>query len=99
VAHGSNAAVRRLPFASPARLSATGVLLAAASGLPGLARGDPYLTHLWWTLPLGPTSFDLSTVLLFDLGVFLSVWGALSGYALPLVDEGERTEIDMKAEP
>jgi hypothetical protein len=30
----------------------------------------------------------LSTVMLFDLGVFFTVWGALTGYVYALVGEG-----------
>lgn len=86
VAHGSAAAELRLPFRDPARLAALGVLIAAVSGLPALLLGDDYLTHLWATLPLGVTELKLSTVLLFDLGVYLCVWGSLAGYALGLLD-------------
>ena len=89
VAHGSHAARRRLPLGDPLLLGAAGVLLAAVSGLPALWLGQAYLTHLWTTLPLGVTDLKVSTVLIFDLGVFLCVWGALAGYALALlaVDE------------
>lgn len=80
-AHGSRAARRRLPLRSPGALGGSGVLLAAASGLPGVWTGQPFLTHLW----AGP----LSTVMLFDLGVALAVWGALAGYVLPLLHEEE----------
>jgi len=86
VARDPAAAERRLPTGSPVRLAAVGVLLAAASGLPGLAGGGSYLSHLWWTLDLGVTSLKLSTVLVFDIGVALGVWGALAGYALGLLD-------------
>lgn len=89
VAHGSDAAARRLPLRSPARLAAAGVLLALCSGLPAWAAGQPYLTHWWGTLPLGFTQLKLSTVLLFDVGVFLCVWGALGGYALALLDDND----------
>jgi multicomponent Na+:H+ antiporter subunit B len=85
VAHGSTAAERRLPLRDPVRLAAAGVLLAAVSGLPALLPGDDYLTHLWATLPLGVTDLKVSTVLLFDLGVYLCVWGSLAGYALGLL--------------
>lgn len=88
VAHGSDAAARRLPLRSPARLAAAGVLLALCSGLPAWAAGQAYLTHWWGTLPLSFTQLKVSTVLLFDLGVFLSVWGALGGYVLALLDDG-----------
>ena len=75
---------RRLPLA-PAALAALGVLLALASGLPAWLDGRPFLTHLWVTLPLGATGLSLSTVLMFDLGVYLCVWGAIGGYALALI--------------
>ncbi len=93
IAHGSDAAARRLPLRDPLTLAAFGVLLAALSGLPGLLVGDAYLTHLWATLPLLVTELKVSTVLVFDLGVYLCVWGALAGYALALLgldDDGPR---------
>jgi multicomponent Na+:H+ antiporter subunit B len=82
---GPSVARRRLPLA-PVRLAATGVALALLSGLPApLLGGLPYLTHLWATVPLGVTELKVSTVLMFDLGVLLAVWGALSGYVLSLL--------------
>jgi multicomponent Na+:H+ antiporter subunit B len=89
VAHGAAAAAHRLPGRSPLVTGASGALLAAASGLPAWWTGEPYLTHLWSTLDLGFTSLKVSTVLVFDLGVYLCVWGALGGYALALVDLDE----------
>ena len=89
VAHGSDAAMRRLPLRDPILLSAAGVLLAALSGVPALFLGDPYLTHLWGKLPLGFTEIKVSTVLVFDLGVYLCVWGGLSGYAAALLSLDE----------
>jgi len=73
----SQAALDRLPGGAM-RLAAAGVLIALLSGLPGLAVGA-YMTHLWATLPLGFTELKVSTVLLFDLGVYLAVWGSLGG--------------------
>ncbi len=81
-------ALRRIPL-GPVRLSAFGVLLALLSGLPALLQGLPFLTHLWITLPLGFSELALSTVMLFDLGVYLCVWGALGGYSLALVQSVE----------
>lgn len=94
VARGSAAARARLPLADPLRLAACGVLLAAASGLPGGWSGGAYLTHPWVTLELGPIALPLSTVLLFDVGVYLTVWGALAGYVLALlaIDEQDAAE-------
>jgi len=85
LAHGPDAAEERLPFRSPLRLAAIGVALALAAGLPALLMGDAYLTHLWGKLPLGFTDLKLSTVLIFDVGVYLCVWGSLAGYSLTLL--------------
>ncbi|MDT8441976.1 MAG: MnhB domain-containing protein [Desulfuromonadales bacterium] len=80
-------AERLLPL-DPVRLTACGVLLALGSGLPALAAHVPFLTHLWADLPFG---LPLSTVLLFDLGVYLAVWGALGGFCLALIRSREET--------
>lgn len=85
---GAAAAQRRLPL-GPLPLALLGAILTLLSGLPALALDRPYLTHLWWNLPLGLTELPLSTVLLFDAGVFLAVWGTLAGYVLALVRSGE----------
>ncbi len=77
---GVDIARRRLPLAPP-RLAAGGVLLALVSGLPALLAGRPYLSHSWGSL----LEVKLSTVMLFDLGVFLAVWGALAGFILALL--------------
>jgi len=81
---GTAAARARLPL-GPLSLSALGLALAAASGLPALAFGQPFLTHLWGELGVGAMALKLSTVMLFDLGVALCVWGALSGFCLRLL--------------
>jgi len=89
IAQGSDAAARRLPLGSPLRLAATGVAIGVLSGLPALWMGQSFLTHWWGTLALGLTDLTVSTVLLFDIGVYLCVWGALAGYALALLGLGE----------
>jgi multicomponent Na+:H+ antiporter subunit B len=92
VARGSDAAVRRLPLRSPVRLAAVGVALGVLAGLPAWWEGASFLTHWWGVLPLGIIDVTVSTVLLFDVGVYLCVWGALSGYALALLALGENEE-------
>jgi multicomponent Na+:H+ antiporter subunit B len=89
VAHAPADAVRRLPLRSPVRLAALGVLIGVVAGLPAWWLGQPYLTHLWATVPLGFAVLPVSTVLVFDLGVYLCVWGALGGYALALLDSDD----------
>lgn len=86
----ADAALRRLPLAPPP-LASLGVLLAVLSGLPATFAGQPFLTHLWVTVPLGITELPLSTVILFDLGVYLAVWGAFGGYCLALLASVEET--------
>lgn len=59
------------------RLAATGLALALLAGLPGFVAGNDWLRQLWAVLPGGVT---VSTVLVFDLGVYLCVWGTASAY-------------------
>jgi multicomponent Na+:H+ antiporter subunit B len=81
IIHGVHTARRYQPL-SPLSLALIGVGLAMLSGLANVAAGHAYLTHLWG--PMG-----LSTVLLFDLGVFCTVWGSLSGYIYALLTDME----------
>jgi multicomponent Na+:H+ antiporter subunit B len=98
-ARGVATAERRLPAGSPVRLGCVGVLIATLAGVPAWGLGDPFLTHLWGSLPLGWTELKVSTVLIFDLGVYLCVWGALAGYALALlgVDEARQASAEGAA--
>ena len=75
--HGPERARRWQPL-GPLPLALVGLSLALLSGLGGPVLGLPFLTHLW-------SAGGLSTVLLFDIGVFLSVWGAVTGYVFALV--------------
>lgn len=85
-AFGAAAAARRLPLRSVRRCALAGLALAAASGLPALCAGGAFLTHPW-TKPAPDSPWPaLSTVLAFDLGVYLCVWGALGGYALGFLE-------------
>jgi multicomponent Na+:H+ antiporter subunit B len=88
VARGSEFAQGRMPL-GPLRLAAAGVLLGLLAGLPAWWQGEAYMTHQWGTLPLGFTDFKVSTVLLFDIGVFAAVWGALGGLCAQMVSLDE----------
>jgi multicomponent Na+:H+ antiporter subunit B len=67
---------RRLLRLHPLSILAAGLLLAALSGVPGLLLGLPFMTAQWWgeMLQLGKAG----TVLVFDLGVYLVVLGAVT---------------------
>jgi len=100
IARGSDAATRRMPFRDPVTLAAVGVLCSALSGVPAFFAGSSFLTHQSFTIPLGVTELWVSTVQLFDLGVYLCVWGALSGYALGLLTiDGEHDFVPERDGP
>lgn len=83
MAFGVNA-VRRGLRLDPLAICGLGVLIAAGSGLLSLTADAPYLTGLW--LP----GYIFGTPGLFDIGVYLTVAGAMSALALALEDEGMR---------
>jgi multicomponent Na+:H+ antiporter subunit B len=78
--------VRRALYFHPLAISGTGLLLAAASGLVSFAHGAPFLTGIWTSFHLLGTEVDISTVMTFDIGVYLVVLGSLSSVALALED-------------
>lgn len=75
--------VRRVLRINPIVIAGLGVLLAVASGLVSAVVGAPFLTGLW--LPL----HFFGTPGLFDVGVYLVVFGAVSAVILALEDSGE----------
>jgi multisubunit Na+/H+ antiporter MnhB subunit len=72
--------VRRAIRVRPRTISMTGLALAAMAGLPALFMDKPFLTGIWWHQ--GP--FFMGTPLIFDLGVFLAVLGAILSVLLAL---------------
>lgn len=72
---------------APQDLLGIGVLLAALSGVPALLLGLPYLTALWWE-PVFPFfgTVKLSTPLIFDIGVYLTVIGTVLAIVLALAE-------------
>ncbi len=84
------AAVRRALKADPLTIAGFGVLAAVVSGLLSLFTGSPFLTGIWVYLAIGKDTVALSTPMLFDIGVFLAVFGTLTSIALAL--EGEEDE-------
>ena len=65
----------------PWTIAAAGLGMAVSAGVPALVVSRPFLTGLWWDLGRGPAA---GTPLLFDAGVFLAVFGTLTGFLLAL---------------
>ncbi|HKK56036.1 Na+/H+ antiporter subunit B [Marinobacter sp.] len=81
---------RRILRVSPRDLLAAGLLLGLASTLPALWSGQAMLTAHWWELPLpGNNYLKLSTVLIFDIGVYLAVLGTLMTFVIGLMESEE----------
>ena len=81
---------RKLLRVTPQDLLAAGLLFGLASTLPALLSGQPMLTAQWWELPLpGDGYLKLSTVLIFDIGVYLAVLGTLMTFVIGLMEAEE----------
>jgi multicomponent Na+:H+ antiporter subunit A len=83
LAHGverARAALRAHPLA----VAGGGLLLAFASGLPGLLVHGDFLHHLWFEGDVLGVHVKQGTTLLFDLGVYLAVLGAVLAFLFGL---------------
>jgi len=76
--------VRRTLYFHPMAISGFGLFLAILAGLISLAFRVPLLTGLWTSLTFGDLTIDLSTPMLFDIGVYLVVVGSITSIALAL---------------
>lgn len=82
--------VRRAIYFHPMTISGIGLLSAASAGLMSIFAGTPFLTGLWAPVDALGVHLELSTVLLFDIGVYLVVLGSLTSIALGLEEREER---------
>ena len=71
---------RRTLRLHPMAIAGIGLMLSALSGLISAVYGVPYMSGLWFHV----VGLDLSTVMSFDLGVYLVVLGAFSSILLAL---------------
>jgi multicomponent Na+:H+ antiporter subunit B len=76
---------RRLIRLHPLSITGLGLAVSALSGFVSLAAGVPFMTGLWIHL----FGLDLSTVMSFDLGVYLVVLGAFSAILLALEERDD----------
>ena len=79
-------ALRRVLRIDPCRIAALGLAVALVAGLLAAFAGEEFLTGLWLFIGADETSkgLPLGTPLLFDVGVYLVVVGAVSAILLAL---------------
>ncbi|CAH0257799.1 MULTISPECIES: Na+/H+ antiporter subunit B [Agrobacterium] len=83
IAYGVTAVRRAIVF-HPLSIAGAGLLMAMLSGLVSMASGVPFMTGLWVYPSLFGVEVPLSTVMSFDIGVYLVVVGAITSIALAL---------------
>ncbi len=77
-------AVRRAIVLDPLSISGAGLLMACVAGLISILFAVPFMTGLWIYPEIAGIQVPLSTVMLFDIGVYLVVVGAITAIALAL---------------
>ena len=78
------APVRRAIVFHPMSISAFGLFLSALAGLPSMLLHQSFMTSQWVSFPFFDVEVDLSTPMIFDIGVYLVVVGAIGSIALAL---------------
>ena len=77
-------ALRRALRINPILLVCLGLSCAVGAGLLSIFFGKPFLTGLWWEPVILGVHLHLSSVLLFDIGVYLVVVGGIMAIVLGL---------------
>lgn len=82
------ASARKLLRFDPRDVTAVGLAVALASGIPALFSGCAFLTGTWWKVPVRPAvTIDIGSPLIFDIGVYLVVLGVLLTLVFSLGEE------------
>ncbi len=81
--------VRRAIVFHPLAISGAGLLLATLSGLLSMVFHVPFMSGLWTYPVILGEEIPLSSVMTFDIGVYLVVVGAVTSIALSLEERGE----------
>ena len=76
--------VRRAMYFHPMAISGAGLLMASIAGLLSIFTGVPFMTGLWLYVSVFGEELKLSSVLVFDIGVYFVVVGAITSIALAL---------------
>jgi len=78
------ASVRRAIYFHPMGISGFGLLLSAVSGTLSFFKGQAFMTSQWLIFDFFHVELALSTPMVFDIGVYLVVVGAIGSIALAL---------------
>lgn len=78
------ASVRRAMKVHPMSLAGFGLLIATLSALPSLFKKQAFMTSQWLEFRFFDVDVALSTPLVFDIGVYFVVVGAIGSIALAL---------------
>ena len=89
LARGVERARKRLML-HPLTLASGGLLLAIASGMPGLLANGDFLSHIWIDTQLPGVTIKQGTTLLFDFGVYIAVLGTVLSFLFGLRREAAR---------
>ena len=82
------ASARKLLRFDPRDVTAVGLAVALTSGIPALFSGQSFLTGTWWEIPLlSGAVLHIGTPLIFDIGVYLVVFGVLLTLIFSLAEE------------
>jgi multicomponent Na+:H+ antiporter subunit B len=81
--------VRRALYFHPITLAGFGVFVGAIAGLPSIFLDVPFMTGLWIYPTVAGVELKLSTTLVFDIGVYFAVVGAVTAIALALEERHE----------
>lgn len=85
-AHGVKS-TRKIIRVDPHDLLGLGLMLGVLSAFPAVLLGEPFLTAQWWSFYLGAeTEIKLSTVLMFDIGVYFAVLGTILTIVVSLTE-------------
>jgi multicomponent Na+:H+ antiporter subunit B len=89
IARGT-AAVRHAIVFHPLSIAGAGLLMSCLAGVISILFAVPFMTGLWIYPEIAGVEVPLSSVMLFDIGVYFVVVGAITSIALAL----EEREVD-----
>lgn len=78
------ASVRRAIYFHPMAVAGFGLFMAALAGVLSFFKGQAYMTSQWLIFHVFDVEVALSTPMVFDIGVYLVVVGAIGSIALAL---------------